>query len=205
MTPSPPAPQGAGGKRDWKRRYRAGLEWLQLRMDQWWYLPCVALCSGIDNFLLCFPTDIFLVTTSALRPKRWLRIALFIAVGSALGTLAFAYAVDYGGPAFRAFANGAASTPASATSSSLARYSALALFLVAANPLVPPQPVVAAAVLAGMSPLEVFVWILAGRTTKYCVYAFAAGRAPRYVSRWIRPVGAPATAPGAAPLREPGQ
>jgi membrane protein YqaA with SNARE-associated domain len=173
-----------------REHYRAGLEWLAQRMDQWWYLPCVSLFAGLDIFLLCFPTDVFLVTSSALRPRHWVRIFMAIALGSSLGMLAFAYAVKFGGPSIQPLLGWA--DPASAysghTALAVARYSALALFLIAVNPLVPPQPAIIVAVVAGMDPLTVFIWVYAGRLCKYSAYAFAAGRAPRLVGRWIRPV-----------------
>jgi hypothetical protein len=188
MSEASTTPPAGKKRRSFAEGHRARLAWLQQRVDRWWYLPLVSACAGLDTFVLAFPTDVFLVSSTALRPQRWLRIALFMALGSSLGLLAFAYAVESGAPWLHSWVGWAipSASGSGENAALVARYSVFALFITAANPLVPPQPVVAVAVLAGMNPITVFVWILAGRVFKYAIYAFAAARAPRLVSRWMK-------------------
>ncbi len=168
--------------------YARRLAWLQERMDRWWYLPCVAGLAGLDNFILCFPTDVFLVSTAALRPQRWVRIFLAFATGSALGMLALSWAVSAGGSTVHDLLSWLLpkDLDLSETGGAAHTYGAWALFIVAINPLVPSQPAVILATVAGMKPLSVFVWVYLGRLTKYGAYTFAAARAPRLVARYLR-------------------
>jgi len=172
-------PEGRVGRR---------LTWLKSHMDAWWYLPCVGILAGLDMFIWIFPTDLFLLTTAALRPRRWIVIFLAFATGSSLGMLAFAYGIEFGGPLFSHLLEGLSlNRDAWRVAQGVAnRNAAWILFLVAVNPIVLPQPAVAVAVIAGVKPLTVFGASFLGRLVKYATYSFVASRAPNLASRKLR-------------------
>ncbi|MGA2551047.1 MAG: hypothetical protein ABSF50_12930 [Burkholderiaceae bacterium] len=164
------------------------LRWLRGQIDRWWYLPCLAVLAALDMFVWIVPTDFLVITATLLRPARRSRIVMLVALGSALGMFAFACGIELGGPVFRRLFELTALKEVSWTDAQAvaSRNGPWALFLVAANPFLPPQPAIAVGVLTGMQPAVVFIAGLLGRLCKYAVYALLASRAPRLLRRWTR-------------------
>lgn len=158
------------------------------RMDAWWYLPALALLAGLDMFIWVVPTDLLVITTALVRPRRWPALIGSVALGSALGMLALAAGVASGSDAFRHFIDLIATRPIAWDEARLMAEAAgpWALLVVTANPFLPAQPAIVVAVLAGMGPLAVFLWGLFGRLLKFGVYAILAVAAPRWLARVMR-------------------
>lgn len=168
-----------------RTRFGRGLSRLKFHMDVWWYLPCVGMLAGLDMFIWIVPTDLFLLTTATLRPRRWIATFLFFSVGSSLGMFAFAYSVELGGPLFAYLLQTLSLDHAAwlVAEGVVNRNAAWVLFLIAVNPLVLPQPAIAVAVIAGVKPATILWATLLGRLIKYGTYAFFSSRASRFFSR----------------------
>ena len=158
----------------WMSRWLAQLERFTTKR---WYLPLISILAGLDMFLVLFPTDILVVSTSIVhrsRPRSWIKIALSVTTGSALGALALAWATQEWGPrVFRSIALVGPSSQTWATAETLIqKHGRWALVLMAAGPL-PAQPgvILASAAKVAMTPIFVSVWL--GRWIKYAFLAWS--------------------------------
>src|SRR5688500_12126136 len=67
--------------------------------DRWWYLPVACLLAVVDLFVLFIPTEGLIVTTSMMRPRRWIITAFFITLASTAGAVLLAWLTHrYGDP-----------------------------------------------------------------------------------------------------------
>ncbi len=149
-----------------------------------WYTPAIALLAGLDLFILIVPTDALLISNAALRPKRWVWIALWVTAGSALGALVLGLAVQTFGTHFLSVVgfNPESSSGWRSAAQWIRDYQGLALAVFALGPF-PLQPAVVLATIAGVSPWSLFCWVYLGRVIKFLFFAWAATHAPGLLSR----------------------
>lgn len=160
------------------------LERLKGFADRAWYAPLVGLLAGADQFIVIVPIEWLMIPSVLLNPRRWLRTALWVTTGCALGAFALASVADiYGMQLIEHWA------PKVVQSENWIRSmgyinskGAWALLVIAAGPL-PQQPAVALAGLSHMSPLKVFLAIWSGRALKYCTVAYIASHAPKLLNK----------------------
>ena len=158
---------------------------LEKHADRPWYIPTIALLAGLDLFVVIIPTDGLLVTSALLLPKKWMRLACFVSLGSALGALCLTVAIQYWGHDFLEHLGVGALGSDSWTywSEVLHRFGWLALVGLAAGPL-PLQPGTVVAAVGNVPPSEVFTFILLGRLMKYLLLSWVATHAPNLLSRF---------------------
>lgn len=163
------------------RKFHQWLRFLQKHMDRPWYLPAVALLALLDIFVMIIPTDALLVTAVLFKPKRWWVAATYVALGSALGALILAAAVQWDLDGLtRLFPSLFQSPSWKGTDAFLEKYGLWALALFAAGPL-PYQPAVVLVALSGASLPEAFLATFLGRGGKYYVLGYLASHAPKYL------------------------
>jgi len=166
------------------RKILGGLKVLQKYMDRPWYLPAVALLAFADIFIMIVPTDALLVTAVIFKPKRWWLAATLVAVGSALGALMLAGAVQWDLEGLARLLPSLFESPSwKGTDAFLEKYGIWALALFAAGPL-PYQPAVVLVALSGASLPEAFLATFLGRGGKYYLLAYLASHAPKYLEKF---------------------
>lgn len=160
-------------------RIRTSVAWLQRFVDRLWYPPLVALLAAVDNFLIFVPTDGILISSSMLKPKRWLILAFGVAFGSTLGAIALAALVEYQGLPWilEFFPNIAQSKTWIWTEKFFQDFGLYLVFAIAMTPLVQ-QPAVILASLAHTPLAKLAAVIFAGRLFKYLVMAYVSSHAP---------------------------
>ncbi|MCB0418225.1 MAG: hypothetical protein KDD39_11270 [Bdellovibrionales bacterium] len=156
---------------------------LQQYSDRPWYLPFLATLIGLDLFLLIVPSDGLLVSSVMLRPKRWVRICIWVSVGSALGALALSALVQWDSVwLMNSFPTLFQSSHWESTNAFIDKHGAWALALFSFS-ILPQQPAVIISALAGM-PLEVIlISVFVGRLVKYGILSYVASHAPRIINR----------------------
>ncbi len=149
-----------------------------------WYTPLVALLAAADLFILIIPTDALLISNVALRPKRWISIAVWVTLGSALGSLALSVGIQAWGSDFMgALGISLQSSPSwQSTAQWMRDYQGLTLALFGAGPF-PLQPAVVVAASADVNPWSIFLWVALGRAAKFFFFAWAATHAPTILSK----------------------
>ncbi|MCB0405059.1 MAG: hypothetical protein KDD51_09750 [Bdellovibrionales bacterium] len=160
----------------WTRKF-------QRYSDRRWYLPLLATVVGLDLFFLVVPSDGLLVSSVMLRPKRWMRICLWVSVGSSLGALALAALVQWDSIwLMDVFPGLFQSSQWESTNAFIDQHGAWALALFSFS-ILPQQPAVVISALAGM-PLElILASVLVGRFVKYAILSYVASHAPRLIYR----------------------
>ncbi len=156
--------------------------------DRWWYLPAVSTLAGIDLFVAFIPTEAFLVSSILLRPERWIRIFVWISLGSAVGALALAGLIKgYGEPMIQSIFGEALMKSEAWESAAkfIHRYGWLALFFFAIGPL-PQQPAVAFCALTNMSVTSIALAVLAGRGLKYGLFAWASAHGKEWITQAVK-------------------
>ncbi len=149
-----------------------------------WYTPVVALMAALDLFILVIPTDALLLSNVALRPKKWIQIAIWFTAGSGLGSLALSLLIHHYGIDFLGTVGIHPET--SSTWESTARwirdYQGPALAVFAGGPF-PLQPAVMVSAVARVSPWAIFLWVSLGRALKFFFFAWAATHAPKLLGK----------------------
>lgn len=152
-------------------KMRQLLNGLQSFAGRPWYFPALGFLAALDFYIFIVPTDALLVSSVLLKPKKWVSAFFWVGLGSALGAVSLAAALQ----------TGVFTVPESETWGWLkeffTHYGSLALALIALSPLVQ-FPVVVLAALSGMPLGELFVICLLGRWVKSAVFAYIASRAP---------------------------
>ncbi len=164
--------------------FKIWIKRLQSFADRPWYFPVLGILAGLDLFILVVPTDALLVSSVILQPRRWVSAFVWIGLGAAVGALVLAGVVQWEGPhAMQIW------FPESFNSSSwqmvqgfIDRWGLVALFLLAASPLVQ-FPAVAVAALSGMALTKIFLVCLLGRSLKAAVISYLASHAPALLMR----------------------
>lgn len=149
-----------------------------------WYAPVLSILAALDNLVLVVPTDGLLISSSMLRPKKWLYFAFVTAVGSALGALLLAFLVEEQGlpTLLKYYPNLNQTQTWAMVDQFFQKYGLLCVFVVSALPLIQ-QPAVIIASLA-LTPYDhLGLVILAGRFLKFAVFAYIGSHAPKVLSR----------------------
>jgi membrane protein YqaA with SNARE-associated domain len=150
-----------------------------------WFLPLIGTLAGLDLFILIVPTDGISVSATMLQPKRWIRIASSIAIGSTIGAFFLTWLVKHHGPwMIQTFFE---STLQSSTwiqaQNFIAEWGHLAICAVAMS-FLPLQPVVVLAGLSTMPLSQIVVWLFLGRVTKFIALGWVSSHAPRLLGRF---------------------
>lgn len=156
----------------------------QAYVDRWWYPPLLGFLAGVDLFLIIIPTDGLMVSSVIMKPKRWISMALWTAVGSSLGALALAAVLEVHGLPFLLWLKPGLDQSSIWiwTDQMMHQWGGWALFAVAISPLMQ-HPAVALAALAKMPLLEIFSMVFAGRILKYLLLAWISSHAPHVLEK----------------------
>lgn len=162
----------------------SGVRKLRRYVDRPWYPFALAGLSLLDFFVVIIPTDGVAVVSAMARPKKWVLIALSLAVGSMLGGLLVAELVRVYGDSFVNWLSPGVMASATWQNSEnwLEQHGLWALFLVALSPL-PQQPSVLFAGLTDMPLYELAIALGLGRSIKFLTYGWIASHAPKLVRR----------------------
>lgn len=166
------------------RKIRISVQWLQKHVERLWYPPFVGLLAALDNVVIIIPNDGILISSSMLTPRRWVFLALSVAIGSTIGALALALLVEYHGlPWVLQFYPGMEETRVwSLTMEFFEKYGMLVVFGVAVTPFMQ-QPAVILAGLASTPLFELAVVIFTGRFIKFLTMAYLGSHAPRLLKK----------------------
>ena len=167
-----------------QQRIKDFILYLQKFMDKWWYSPSIGLLALLDNFILVVPTDGILISSSMLKPKRWVYLSLCVALGSTAGAILLSYLIGtHGLPWILDLFPGINEGRMWAwTEMFFQRYGLFLVFFVAVTPLVQ-QPAVILATLAHTPLVQLLVIIFTGRLIKYLLMSYLGSHAPRLLSK----------------------
>jgi uncharacterized membrane protein YdjX (TVP38/TMEM64 family) len=149
-----------------------------------WFLPLVCFLAFIDLFVIILPTEGMIMTTTVIRPRRWLLTGICVATSSALGAVALSLAARHYGEPFVAWAAGKDFLQSARwirTTRWIDHYGFWAVLVTALGP-IPQQPVVLVAAVAGLPLPAIFFGAWLGRLPKYAFFSYIAARG----ERWIR-------------------
>jgi membrane protein YqaA with SNARE-associated domain len=149
-----------------------------------WYGPLLGFLALLDNFIIVVPTDGLLISSSLLRPKKWMLFAVFIAIGSTLGAAGLAYLVQTLGMPWleNHFPTVQQSTTWQITETFFDKYGLIVVFVIAISPLFQ-QPSVILASIAGSPLWTIVFFVFVGRLLKFLFMGYIASHAPRLLSR----------------------
>jgi len=152
--------------------------------DRPWYPFVIAILAGLDNLVVVIPTDGILVSSVLLQPKRWIRFAIAVTIGSTIGALILAWLVQvYGLPLIEQYYPSVIQTKSWIWTEALFdQYGLFVVFVVAATPLMQ-HPAIILAALAGENLTFLAAVIIAGRLIKYLCFAWISAKAPRALGR----------------------
>lgn len=166
-------------------------EWIKhkvLRMESFsdrpWYPFLIGFLAGLDNLVIVIPTDGIFVSSVLLQPRRWIRFAFAVTVGSTLGALALATIIQYQGlPLIETYFPSLMLTQTWLWTESLFhRMGLVVVFIVAALPVMQ-HPAIVLAALAEEKLLPLMAVILLGRILKYLILGWISAKAPRFLGR----------------------
>lgn len=154
-------------------------------VDRPWYFPAAFALTVLDHFIFVLPIDGMMLTTVFLRPKRWLRTAIWFTVAVGLGAFMLAFFLQSAGDTVLPWleARGLDLSTWHKTENWIQDYGFWGLALCAAAPM-PVQPAVLIAALGHMSSIEVLASVLSGRIVKYVVMCYLASHAPHLLKRF---------------------
>ena len=157
---------------------------LKLSTHQPWYAPVLGFLAALDYFIAVIPTDGLLIASSMATPRRWLRLFLCLALGSALGATAFAAVIQtYGNPFMDWLFPNLHQHRIWILSEQWTRdYGLGAIGIISALPLIT-HPVIAIAALAGTPFQKIGFMVLLGRLLKYGIFSWVAAHAPKLLTR----------------------
>lgn len=153
-------------------------------LNQAWYGPLLALLAAVDYFIVVIPTDGLLISSSIAAPRRWFQFALWLAIGSVLGGVAFSFLVSLYGNGFLIwiFPTIRENQYWILSDKWMNLYGSWAVFFVTALPILS-HPILAIAALMKVSIRDITVALLCGRIIKYGVFSWLASHAPQYLFR----------------------
>jgi membrane protein YqaA with SNARE-associated domain len=163
---------------------REKVQQLERFTDKAWYSLLIGFLAMIDTFVIVIPTDGILISSTMLKPKRWLLYAVAITIGSSLGALLFGYVLEvYGLPLVLDI------YPSLTTGNMwlwmenfFNQYGLIIVFIIAAMPVVQ-NPSIILACMADISLTHIFLVIFAGRFLKYLIMGYISSHAPRLLGR----------------------
>jgi membrane protein YqaA with SNARE-associated domain len=146
----------------------------------------VGFLFAADAYVAILPNEPILVAAVAVQRKRWLRLALWATLGSALGAASVAWLVSAGSGWIFSLFDADKLTHSHTwieTMKAVRRYGPWGLAVVSLSPL-PHHPAIIAAGLVNMPAWHVFLAAAAGRAPKYIATAYLAAKAPEKLKRW---------------------
>lgn len=160
------------------------VKWVRQFFERPWYLYLCALLAALDIFVLFIPTDGLLITYVWAKPKHWIRSAVIISIGSAVGALILAAAIRYWGegPVDQWISDQISLDSWHNMTKWIETHGVWALALISGGPF-PLQPGAALAALGHMPLSELFLSALFGRLVKYILFAYLSVRMPHLLRR----------------------
>ncbi|MBU6376366.1 MAG: hypothetical protein KGQ59_10250 [Bdellovibrionales bacterium] len=157
---------------------------LQRHAHRFWYPPVVGLLAALDNIILVIPNDAILISSAILTPRRWIVLALSVAIGSTIGAIGLAALVEFQGlPWILNLYPGIETTQSWLWADQFfTKYGLLFVFGVAVTPLLQ-QPAVILASLANTPLLEMAAAIFVGRLIKFLIMAYIGSHTPKLLNR----------------------
>lgn len=149
-----------------------------------WYPPLLSTLAALDALLIVIPTDGILISSSMLMKKRWMTFGFFVAVGSAIGSIALISLVGHLGleQILQLYPGVDQTQVWKVTLNFFSEYGLLVVFLVGVTPLTQ-QPALIMAALSDipMAPLAAVIFF--SRLIKFLIMAYIATHAPRLLSK----------------------
>ena len=160
------------------------VKYLHRHAKRVWYTPLISLLAFLDNFLILIPNDGILISSSILVPKKWLRFALSMAIGSALGAFLLACIVKQQGlPLILNYYPSIEQTFAWQWSEIfLNKHGLLFVFVICISPFMQ-HPAIVIAALANTPLVHLGVVIFLGRALKFVFLSYLASHSPKYIYR----------------------
>ena len=157
---------------------------LQRYADRWWYAPLIATLAFVDTFLVIVPNDGILISSSIIRPRRWILFAVSITIGSTLGGLALLALLEMKGvPWVLELYPGIAQTATWIwTTDFFSKYGLYLIFAIAMTPTFQ-QPGIIIAGMAGTSILEMGIVMFIGRLLKFLFMSYIGSHAPGFLEK----------------------
>lgn len=162
-----------------------GLKNIEKFVSRPWYVPLVAVLAAIDMFIFIVPTDALLISATIVRPKKWLLVAVSVALGSVTGAMIMALLIRYMGQSeIGAFFMSQIGEDAwKTTESFFINYGGWTFFGVALGPFPLMPATIVGAATQGVSLKTLFWGALAGRVLKFGLFSWAATHSPKLLSR----------------------
>jgi membrane protein YqaA with SNARE-associated domain len=169
-------------------RLKSSYRQLETSVGRPWFRPLMALIALVDHFVLVFPVDAFLLSTTFLQPKKWFSTAAWFWLGSCAGIFIFYFLVFSYGMSFVDWVAPGISSGSiwNAISEFFQNYGLWVLFISAVSS-IPQQPATAILSLAAV-PFDKFAAVyLLGRAIKYVGLCYLASHAPNLLKKFWRP------------------
>jgi membrane protein YqaA with SNARE-associated domain len=168
----------------WRQRILVLIQQLQSFIDRIWYPSLLGFLAAIDLFVVFIPTDGLLISSTLLRPKRWIQFAVPTALGSTIGAFVLILITNHLGVPFliQTFPGLTENTFWQWSLNFFKDHGLIVIFIIAATP-VAQQPAVLFASIAE-TPLKYFIGIyFVGRILKYLLMAYISSHAPQLISK----------------------
>ena len=157
---------------------------MQKFADRIWYPPFIGMLAALDNFVMIIPNDGILISSSMLTPRRWVTLAISVAIGSTLGATILAAFVEARGLEWilEVYPGVNETTSWVWTKNFFDKYGLILVFAIAITPLMQ-QPVIIMASLAEEPLFLLAVILFSGRIIKFLVMAYLGSHAPRLLNK----------------------
>lgn len=168
----------------WRQRIASLVQKLQSFIDRIWYPSLLGFLAALDLFVVFIPTDGLLISSTLLRPKRWVSFAVSTALGSTMGAFLLILITNHLGVPYlmQTFPGLTENSFWQWSLNFFKEHGLLVIFIIGATP-VAQQPAVLFASLAE-TPLKYFLGIyFLGRILKYLLMAYISSHAPKLISK----------------------
>ncbi len=157
---------------------------LKILIDSAWYIPLISFLAFIDNLIIIIPNDGILVSSTILKPKKWIYFSFNMAIGSTLGALLLAFIVEYQGlPWIESTYSFILNSKAWVlTQEFFTDYGLIIVLFVSLTPIMQ-HPAVILAALANTPLIQLGLIIFTGRLIKFLIMAYIASHAPKLLSK----------------------
>lgn len=158
---------------------------LHARADRPWFLPSVGAFPLMDYALPFLPNQLLLIALSMLQPQRWRRLAAVFVIGTSLGALLAALAVQHAGRPLVEALWGAAPLPDAPEGwkGMVGRYGLIGLAGLSLLPS-PPRTAVVLCAFAGLPPAGIMIAVATGRIVPVTGFALIGAWAPQWLRRY---------------------